>query len=139
TGEPVLLPAAPTGYFTAYQAGTPNLETPLELWPRLLHRPQHTANLELFPHVPNEGGKHVTLRNVRKLLEAWHLRGEKPLPRTLARALLTLPKQQTLEGWLRSLPDKSSVAERGRSLADELRALLEPEETPPPEPFTYER
>jgi hypothetical protein len=142
SGEAELLPDAPTGYLTAYPADAPDLARPVELWPRLLRRPVHLANLELFAH-PEHHHPQVTLRNIRRLLDTQAVLGQ-PLPRSFARRLLTLPKKETLDDWLEALPEHASDAERGQRFADELRAALEP--TPaqppgrsrrPPEPLTY--
>ncbi len=38
TSQPEVVFDAPLGYFTAYRANRPNMDNPLELWPRLLRR-----------------------------------------------------------------------------------------------------
>jgi hypothetical protein len=129
TGQPAVLPDAPTGYLTAYRADRPDLTRPVELWPRLLCRDLHAAALELYRHLPHRGPQHAGL-NIRKLLDTWQLLGERPLPRSFARQLLTLDKDTTLNGWLASLGEKASDPERGRWLAGELRRRLEPEDPP---------
>src|SRR5205085_573955 len=48
TATPALVPDAPLGYVTAYDADRPDLEQALEVWPRLLQRPQHQAAVQLF-------------------------------------------------------------------------------------------
>jgi hypothetical protein len=126
-GDAVVLPDAPAGYLTAYAAGRPDLERPVELWPRLLRRELHAANVELFEHARHDPRPHQTLINVWKLLDTGELLGGRPLPRSFARRLLTTDKRQTLDGWLASLPGKASDAGRARALADELRRRLEPE------------
>jgi hypothetical protein len=124
--DATLLDDAPTGYFTAYRADHPDLTRPLELWPRLLRRDLHTAALELFEHVKHERPRQ-TILNIRKLLDTWQLLGERPLPRSFARQLLTTDKRRTLDGWLAALAAKAADPEQGRWLADELRRRLEPE------------
>jgi len=133
---PVLLTDAPLGYFTAYpttteraaaedaraayRIGLEALENPVELWPRLHQRPLPLATLPLC----HEAGKGpITARNVRKLIHAVNLRDHRPLPRSLARQLLTLCHDETLEHWLASLPS---------SLADGMQALIEAQEKPWP-------
>jgi hypothetical protein len=135
--EPVLLHDAPTGYLTAYRADQPDLLAPVELWPRLLHREGHAANLRLFAHVPDDP-PHATLRNVRKLLDARQALG-RPLPRSFARRLLTLPRRHTLDGWLASLPGRASDTEAARRLVAELERSLEPpsSEEPPATALTF--
>jgi Peptidase family M28 len=125
--EPVLLHDAPTGYLTASPADRPDPSNPVPLWPRLLHREGHVTNLRLFAHVPDDP-PHATLRNVRKLLDAREALG-RPLPRSFARRLLTLPRRHTLDGWLASLPGRATDTETGRRLMAEVERCLEPAST----------
>src|SRR5262249_3494651 len=60
---------APTGYLTAHDAEQPGVKAALELWPRLLRRELHVANVDLFLDGLTDE-KQETLLNVRKLLEA---------------------------------------------------------------------
>jgi hypothetical protein len=135
-GEPVVLSdVSQHGYLTAYDAEHPNLEHPVELWPRIQAHPVAVAALKL--HEPGR----VTApagRGVRKLLEARAKRGGHPLPRPVARALLAVGHHQSMETWLDALPE---------TLAPLARELVEPEEPPPPprtrgrvpESLTYKR
>jgi Peptidase family M28 len=140
---PVLLSDAPLGYFTAYptevqrgagrrgrdveegtrtryRIGLDALKNPVELWPRLHQRPLLLATLPLC-HETGRGP--ITARNVRKLVHAVTLRDHRPLSRSLARQLLTLAHDETLEQWLGSLPP---------SLVDGVKELIEPESKPWP-------
>ncbi len=122
-GEMALLPDAPTGYFTAYDAASPQLAKPVELWPRIQRRPMLLRALSL--HTASNG--HTTLpivRNVRKLFDGFQKNQGRRLPRTLARQLLTLHHGETFESWLAALPDET--------LAAELRELIEPALAPLP-------
>lgn len=124
TGQPEVLFDAPTGYLTAYRADRPDLGRPVELWPRFLRREPHLAGLRLF----EEGKDHhprVTALNVRKLLDTRRLLGDRPLPPSFARRLLTVPKQHTLDGWLDALPGQATDPKAARRLADELRAGID--------------
>jgi hypothetical protein len=125
TGKPTVLEDAPLGYLTAYLADKPDLDHPLELWPSLLRRELHQANIELLRH-HQETPPHATLYNIRKLLHAWEVRGAGPLPRSFARQVLTLEKNKTLDGWLRSLPQKTRNPKRARWLVEQLQRCLEP-------------
>jgi hypothetical protein len=135
SGETAVLWNGPSGYLTAYHADRPDLRHALELWPRLLARDLHVANIQLFRHLREEH-PHQTLLNVQKLLDTWPLLvGGAPLPRPFARSLLTLPKDHTLNGWLDSLPELTTERRRAKWLADERRDGLEPgEESPPARP-----
>ena len=122
-GEPRVLPNAPLGYLTAYQADKPKLDKAIELWPRIQQRSIPTAVLHLQPPGP---GRSITpmVRSVNKLLDAYQKRGQRPLPRSLARQLLMPKHGQTLESWLAALPTET--------LASDVRALIEPDEPPAP-------
>jgi hypothetical protein len=136
TRKATVLPERLLGYVTAYRADAPDLERPLELWPRLLRREAHVANIELFQHL-EETPPLRTLTNVRKVLHAWELGAGEPLPRSFARQLLTLEKKRTLESWLSSLPAQAAERARGRWLADQVKACLEPAPRPAPEALTF--
>jgi hypothetical protein len=124
-GEPTVMRYAPAGYLTAYEADRPDLARPLELWPRFLRREEHLAAVQLFEHSHDPRPRQTTL-NIRKLLETQGFWEGKPLPRSLARELLTLAKCQTLENWLVSLPERGSDPDRGHRLMEELHEKLEP-------------
>ncbi len=119
-GEPVVLPDAPLGYLTAYDADKPQLDKPIELWPRIRQRPLALAALAL--HQPGTGRTALpVVRGVRKLLDAVAKHGGQPLPQSLARKLLVSDKHQTLDSWLESLPE---------AVAPGVRELIEPEDEP---------
>src|SRR4029077_17473368 len=62
--------------------------------------------------------------NIRKLFDAFHLRGNRPLPRRMANRLLALCHGETVEHWLSALPDAD--------LAVAVGGLIEPDEAPLP-------
>jgi hypothetical protein len=130
--QPLLLPDAPLGYLTAYRTDRPQLEEPVELWPRLCQRPEHLAGLRLFQHGHEHRPWHET-HNIRKLLDTWELL-DGPLPRTFARRLLSLPRGETIDAWLDALPARAGDAERGSALAHRLREVIAPEAAPLPRP-----
>jgi hypothetical protein len=123
--KPAVLPDAPLGYLTGYRVEQPDLAHPVELWPRLLHREPYLELLDLFQHTSDHHYRQTAL-NVRLLLDTWHLRGEKPLPRSLARQLLLPEAEHSLETWLGSLPSRSMDPVRGLSLVEMLEHSLEP-------------
>jgi hypothetical protein len=146
TGQPALVADAPLGYLTAYRADQPDPAHPLSLWPRPLRRDLHVAAVQLFQHV-HDPRPHQTSRNVRKLLDAAQFFAGKPVPRSLARQLLNLPRNQSVEDWLHSLPERAASPPEGRHLTEELRSLLGPPDAAtgdrkkarPPEAITYAR
>jgi hypothetical protein len=121
--EPAVLPDAPLGYLTAYRVEQPDLARPVELWPRLLHREPCLETLDLFQHAKDHHYRQTAL-NVRLLLDTWHLRGERPLPRSLVRQLLLPEAEHSLEAWLQSLPARSMDPVRGQRLVEMLERCL---------------
>jgi hypothetical protein len=114
-GEAVVLPDAPLGYLTAYDAAKPRLDRAVELWPRLQQRPvllaalageDYTRKRQVPPQV----------RNVRKLTHAYALFGAKPLPLDFARRIMGLDREGAGERWLAHLPDQ--VATRIREIVE---------------------
>jgi hypothetical protein len=144
TGHGEVVPGSPTGYLTAYDADRPNLDHPVELWPRFLQRPEHVAALELFAHA-QEPRPHRTTINIRKLLDTSTLVGKSKLPASFARHLLTIPKHETLPDWLTSLPARAHDTECGSKLRLELQARIRPDSLPrskkrrPPKSLTFEQ
>jgi hypothetical protein len=131
-----LVSDAPTGYLTAYRADRLDLEKPIELWPRLLNREFHAEAIQEFGQL-REARPRTTTFNVRKLLDTSQL--VKPrLPHTFARQLLTLPKAESLETWLGSLPARAHNPERGQALADHLQLGIASTEEPQ-KALTYEQ
>ncbi|MGO9832384.1 MAG: M28 family peptidase [Myxococcaceae bacterium] len=114
----------PLGYATAEVEGA----KPLRLVPRLLARPDHVAAARLFER-DQERDRHSTSHNVRKLLEAHELLRE-PLPRSLGRALVHIPKDASVDDWISNLPTRASDHQAGASLAEALRGCLAPDEEP---------
>jgi hypothetical protein len=131
--KPAVLPDAPLGYLTAYDTEQPDLARPVELWPRLRRRQPYLETLDLFQHASDHHHRQTAL-NVRLLLDAWHLRGERPLPRSLAQQLLLPEAEHSLEAWLGSLPARSMDAQRGERLVETLERCLEPLSAAPPYP-----
>ncbi len=125
SGEPVTLPDAPLGYLTAYQTSRPRLDKAIELWPRLLDREAYRLAATGFRR-DHDQRYHRTAINIRKLLDTWCLLGGEPLPRDMARWLLTLPKHETLDRWLESLPSRAVSPEVGRRVQELLGECLAP-------------
>ncbi len=114
----------PLGYVTAEADGT----EPLRLVPRLLSRPTHLAAARLFER-DVEHARHTTSQNIRKLLEAHeHFSGK--LPHSLARALVHIPKEISLDGWLNDLATRASDKNAAMHLVTTLQACLGLDEEP---------
>jgi hypothetical protein len=118
-----LVADAPSGYLTGYHAAAPDRRRPIELWPRLLRREAHVVNTEEFANA-KETPPHRTLGNILRIFSCWEMQQKEPLAPSFARQLLIVQKRATLDGWLRNLPKRAGNAERGRWLAEQLRAWL---------------
>ncbi len=99
----------------------------VELWPRLLDREAYRLAVSGFRR-DHDQRYHRTAINIRKLLDTECLLGQGPLPRDLARSLLTLPKHETLDDWLASLPERAVSAEVGQRVQQLLSQCIAPAE-----------
>jgi hypothetical protein len=125
TDRVTVLEPAPTGYLTAYPAGSRDLTRPVELFPRILRRPAELAAVTGFPHL-HEQTPRQTAHSILALRAVWRARGEQPLERSFARALIRAPRHESLEEWLGFLLTRAADPEVGRAVRDELEAILEP-------------
>jgi hypothetical protein len=138
SGEVCLLPDAPLGVLTAYEKGGRDLNSPVELWPRLQKRPLYSSALFDF-HNPHDHYLHQTPLNLLSILDAWHALGEQPLPASFARHLLRVSKELTLEDWRAAVNASASDENQGRQMQAALQSRLEEPgvETRWPEALTY--
>ncbi len=129
--QTAVLPDAPLGYLTAYRSDRINLEKPLELWPRLLRRPEYEAAIELFTKSLEHPLRSAYI-NIVKLQETWQLRGGAPLPPRLARQLICHAKTHDLDEWLNHLRETAGDDKAGTRLVEHLTEIIEPEARPLP-------
>ena len=108
------------GYLTAERDGV----TPVELGPELLDRPGHRDTLDQFEHDPVH--RHVTQRNLRKLLEWRELLGKRLTP-SLARSLVSASRRLDFDEWLARLPEVAREPRRARRLVARVRESLRAE------------
>jgi len=120
-----VLDPSPAGYLTAYPAASRDLSGAVELYPRLLQRPTELAAVTGFPHLHDQTPRQ-TAHNILALRTAWLSRGQRPLERSFARALIRAPRRESLEDWLDSLPSRAADPEQGRMVRNELEPILEP-------------
>jgi hypothetical protein len=123
--EPVILPDAPLGYFTAYHQTQADLARPVELWPRLLRRDAEVMAAEAFKDRRHD---HKTINRVFDLLKAREDFSSRQLPLTFARRIMMLPSHHTLENFLETLPEAGDKRHEGLSLQRRLRDCIEPKE-----------
>ena len=138
--RPIVLHDNPLGVLVATSPDPEPAPPGVELWPRLLRRPIELAAVTVVRHASPHTGVHDAA-NVLALRAAWRALGERSLPRTFARRLLKLAKDETVEQWLDQLPDRAGGAEAGRRLREELESLFEPAGASGDagEPLTYGR
>ncbi|HEX4144158.1 MAG TPA: M28 family peptidase [Pirellulales bacterium] len=127
---PAVMIDGPLGYFTAYRADRPRLDRAVELWPRLLDREAYRLAVGGFRR-DHDQRYHRTSVNIRKLLDTAGLLGQGPLPRDLARSLLTLPKHETLDDWLASLSKRAVSADVGQRIQQLLSECVAPATSAP--------
>ena len=133
---------APLGYLTAYDVQTHSDSTS-----RSNCGPDSGTVRSRLPRsrCTRMATGHVTIpiiRNVHKLFDAFHKHGDKPLPRTLARQLLTLHRNETLETWIESLNTKELCHRNWRASSSRTRRRLCPESSrgaKSPASLTYQR
>src|SRR5262249_49247536 len=139
TGEVHEFHDGPLGYLTAYDAQSPDLEKPLEFWPRFHERDVLLQALAAFEAEGKRPEAMHMVRNIRKLVDAHELNGHKPLPHSLARQLINYRHDKGLKDWLETLPSPGLVAG--------MQALVEAAPTPlprrrgakVPDSLTYQR
>ncbi|HEY3354683.1 MAG TPA: M28 family peptidase [Polyangia bacterium] len=118
----VLHDEAPLGYVLAEPQPEESYLPRISLRPRLLSRPGHREAARLFDHEAGQA-RATTRHNIRKLLEFREYLGA-PLRPSLARALLRIGRDVSLEDWLARLPGLGTERAGGVRLARRLRALL---------------
>ncbi len=137
TGELEVLKGGPLGYFTAYPAEAPDLSRPVELWPRLRRRDVYLAALRQRNFV-HDHYLHQTPLNILRLLHTHHPCGGRPLPRSFARQLLRIPREDSLGKWLNSVAEGAGDSAQALAVRPALGNILEPQEAIAfPEPVTY--
>jgi hypothetical protein len=135
-GEATVLPDAPLGFLTAYDADKPRLDRAVELWPRMQKRPVLLAALEGEDYTRKRQVP-MQVRNVRKLTHAYALFGMKPLPMQFARRIMGLDKEGAGERWLKQLPDQ--VSSRIREIVEVPTKAPSVRRGRVPESLTYAR
>lgn len=140
-GEEVrVLPDAPLGYLTAYDAESLDVARPIELWPRVLQRETYLPALQHFDDRAHDLYQHQTPTNIVALLDNRRLWGGGPLARSFARQIIRVNEQDTLDEWLDSLPRRADDPGAVRRMRKDLEELLEPpgQSAGPPAPITYD-
>ena len=130
------LDAGLPGYFTAYEYDQPDLSRPIELYPRQMERPVYLSALRHLD-TQHDHYRHQTALNILTILdmaEFWH---EPRLPRSLARQMLRMPKEERLREWLDIVLERVTQPAAEQRLGNEIKRRVEETDRPLPEPITY--
>lgn len=127
--------SGPTGYLTAYHVEKPDVARPVELWPVLLDRPPQRAAVQLFRQevLPR---RWQTTSNIRSLIEWPEMLGG-PLTPSLARALMAIARDQTVESYFKELPSRATDPFAAHTLVNKLFRGLAKKEPDPGPGLTY--
>jgi hypothetical protein len=133
---------SPDGFLTASPEGRgAGVSGTVELWPRIERRPSRLSALRDFN--PNhEHHARETAINISKLFFAAENYPGGVLPRSFARAAVSVAKDETLEIWLESLTTRADSPEKGVQMKAWLEKIIAPPETPAPAapaPLTFDK
>jgi hypothetical protein len=135
-GQVRTLVDAPLGYLVALRNETKDADR-VELWPRLLRRVEYLAALQQLDST-HDHYRHQTPLNVLSILDA-RQQMDRPVPRSLARHLLRVARDVSLEDWLDSISQRARSPAAGKRVQEKLVSLLDSSEPALPAPVTYER
>jgi hypothetical protein len=126
------------GYFTAYDYEQPDLAHPIELYPRLLKRPAYLSALRHLDE-KHDHYRHQTALNIMTILDMAQLWHEPHLPRSFARQLLRMAKEEHVHDWLAVVRDRLTQPIAGQRLLSEIERRVEKADRPLPKALTYDR
>jgi hypothetical protein len=128
------------GYITAYNIHDKNIDTSIELWPRLTKRKTHLTALNSLDR-KHDHYHHQTAHNIITLINKYNELGGKPLTREFARHLLQISKHETLDQWLSEIIVKATNKADGEFLLQEVEKVIESKEkiNSLPEPITFNK
>jgi len=123
TGLPAVMTDAPLGYLTAYRADKPDIDRPIELWPRLDEREPHRLAIEAFQR-DHDARYHRTTINLHKIFDTHDLMQSGPLEPSFARSLIICPKHEPIGDWVNSIPARASTPESGQRMVELLHEAI---------------
>jgi hypothetical protein len=112
-----------SGYLTAYRSDKPEPTLAIELWPRIQKRELYLSILNNF-YPSHDHYLHQTSLNLLALLDCWEQIGKQPLEMEFARSLVRIPKNESLEVWLASFPERSKDVEKAGSINRAVDSIL---------------
>ena len=116
---------SPLGYLTAYGINDFDIAHAVELWPRLRRREAYLAALHNFGHL-EEHYTHQTTLNILRVMDAAGIWPKKYLPADFTRQMLHLQEHETLDEWLKALPEKAKNSNDVKNLCSTIESCIEP-------------
>jgi hypothetical protein len=135
-GEARLLNVRLPGYFTAYDLAQPDPTHQTELYPRLLARPIYLSALRQLDE-SRDYYRHQTALNILTILDMAQLWHEPRLPRSFARQMLRMAKEERLRNWLDVVRERAATPAAEQRLVRAITERVEEADRPLPEPLTY--
>jgi hypothetical protein len=126
------------GYLTAYDGAARRVDDPLELYPRVLRRPEFLAALNGIDKTHDHYRYQTALNvvNVFDMAERWRGR----LPRSFAEQMLRVAQdKQEFDRWLELLSVRCETADVAELLTKALGRKVDRRSVRLPKPITYER
>ncbi len=134
--EANLLDVRLPGYLTAYDFKAANMDHPIELYPRLLERPVYVSALRHLDEA-RDHYRHQTAMNILTIMDMAQLWHEPRLPRSFARQMLRMAKDERLRTWLDVVRERVTQPSAEKRLIQALEERVEETVRPLPEPLTY--
>jgi hypothetical protein len=114
-----------TGYLTAYPSEKPEPSSAIEIWPRIEKRELYLSILNNFTPV-HDHYLHQTSLNLLALLDCWEQCGKQTIDREFAKHIVRISKNESLEEWLASFPERSKDVKKLDSIYRAVNSLLGP-------------
>jgi hypothetical protein len=135
--EAKLLDARLPGYFTAYDFEQLDLAHPIEMYPRLLERPTYLSALRHLDH-KRDYYRDQTALNILTILDMSERWPEQRLPRSFARQMLRMAKDERLRSWLDIVRERSVQPSAEQRLVRAITRRVEEADRPLPDAITYD-
>jgi hypothetical protein len=134
--EAKLLEVRLPGYFTAYNYEQPDIAHPIELYPRLLERPEYLSALRHLDE-KRDHYRHQTALNILTVLDMSALWPEPRLPRSFARQMLRMAKDERVRTWLDIVRERVTQPTAEQRLVQAIEQRIEETQRPLPPAITY--
>lgn len=127
-----------TGYLSSYDVRDPDPSSAIELWPRLERDPLLLSVLTSFDPA-HDHYLHQTSLNLIALFDSWKQLGKHPLEREFAHHLVRIPKDDSFEKWLSSIPERAHDPKEAKTILTGVDSILLPDSNKEDDPefLTY--